>query len=110
MARQGVQCGVIEAGLGGRSAAPNVIPSTVQVLTSVGLEHTRWLGPTLTDIAREKLAVVPPGGTLVHGRLPAEAMAVVRGLDARRIGVDGPLGLALAGYQRDNAALARAAV
>ena len=36
---------MIEAGLGGRYDATNVIPSKVQVLTSVGLEHTRWLGP-----------------------------------------------------------------
>ena len=42
---------MIEAGLGGRYDATNVIPSRVQVLTSVGLEHTRWLGPTITDIA-----------------------------------------------------------
>ena len=49
---------MIEAGLGGRFDATNVIPSKVQVLTSVSLEHTRWLGPTLEDIAAEKLAVV----------------------------------------------------
>ena len=54
----GVDVAVIEAGLGGRYDATNVIPSKVQVLTSVGLEHTRWLGPTITAIAREKLDVV----------------------------------------------------
>ena len=37
------------------------------MLTNVGLEHTRWLGPTVRDIAREKLAVVRPGSTLVLG-------------------------------------------
>ena len=42
---------MIEAGLGGRYDATNVIPSKVQVLTGVSLEHTRWLGPTLADIA-----------------------------------------------------------
>ncbi len=46
LARSGVEVAVIEAGLGGRFDATNVIPSKVQVLTSVGLEHTRWLGPT----------------------------------------------------------------
>ncbi|PZS15286.1 MAG: methionine--tRNA ligase subunit beta [Solirubrobacterales bacterium] len=50
LALRGVQVAVIEAGLGGRYDATNVIPSKVQVLTSVGLEHTRWLGPTLADI------------------------------------------------------------
>ena len=52
LARRGVEVAVIEAGLGGRFDATNVIPSKVQVLTSVSLEHTRWLGPTLADIAR----------------------------------------------------------
>ena len=77
LARAGVQVAVIEAGLGGRYDATNVIPSRVQVLTSVGLEHTRWLGPTLTDIAGEKLDVVQPGATLVLGAgLDPEVRAV----------------------------------
>ena len=46
LARREVEVAVIEAGLGGRYDATNVIPSRVQVLTGVGLEHTRWLGPT----------------------------------------------------------------
>jgi dihydrofolate synthase/folylpolyglutamate synthase len=37
------------------------------VLTNVGLEHTRWLGPTIAAIATEKLDVVEPGSTLVIG-------------------------------------------
>jgi dihydrofolate synthase / folylpolyglutamate synthase len=76
LARRGVEVAVIEAGLGGRFDATNVIPSKVQVLTSVSLEHTRWLGPTLTDIAGEKLAVVHDYGTLVVGELPAEVRAI----------------------------------
>ena len=67
LARQGVEVAVVEAGLGGRWDATNVIASEVAVLTNVGLEHTRWLGPTVRDIAREKLAVVRPGSTLVVG-------------------------------------------
>ena len=77
LARQRVEVGVIEAGLGGRYDASNVIPSKVQVLTSVGLEHTRWLGPTIADIAAEKLAVVQKDATLVLGPgLAPEAEAV----------------------------------
>ncbi len=68
---------VIEAGLGGRYDATNVIASRVAVLTNVGLEHTRWLGPTIADIAREKLDVVRPGATLVLGAgLHPDALAV----------------------------------
>jgi dihydrofolate synthase/folylpolyglutamate synthase len=67
-ARAGVDVAVVEAGLGGRYDATNVLDrSTVQVLTNVGLEHTRWLGPTVADIAGEKLAVVRDGATLITG-------------------------------------------
>ena len=45
LARSGVEAAVVEAGLGGRYDATSVIASRVQVLTNVGLEHTRWLGP-----------------------------------------------------------------
>jgi dihydrofolate synthase/folylpolyglutamate synthase len=65
LAASQVDAAVIEAGLGGRYDATNVIPSKVQVLTGVGLEHTRWLGPTIADIAAEKLAVVRDHATLV---------------------------------------------
>ncbi len=85
LARQHVEVAVIEAGLGGRYDATNVIPSSVQVLTSVGLEHTRWLGPTIADIAAEKLDVVQPGGTLVLGPgLHPDAEAVAQAVAAER--------------------------
>jgi dihydrofolate synthase/folylpolyglutamate synthase len=78
LARRGVEVAVIEAGLGGRFDATNVIPSKVQVLTSVSLEHTRWLGPTLSDIAREKLDVVHDYGTLVVGELAPEVLSIAQ--------------------------------
>ena len=53
-----VEAAVIEAGLGGRLDATNTIPSRVTVLTSVGLDHTEWLGETELEIAAEKLAVL----------------------------------------------------
>src|SRR5829696_5934007 len=84
LARRGVDVAVIEAGLGGRFDATNVIPSKVQVLTSVSLEHTRWLGPTLRDIAAEKLAVVHDYGTLVMGDVPADALAVAEKVAGER--------------------------
>ena len=84
LASSGVEVAVIEAGLGGRYDATNVIPSKVQVLTTVGLEHTRWLGPTIADIAGEKLAVVRDHATLVTGPLVPEAEAVAREVAAAR--------------------------
>jgi dihydrofolate synthase / folylpolyglutamate synthase len=117
LARRHVQVAIIEAGLGGRYDATNVIPSGVQVLTSVGLEHTRWLGPTLTDIAEEKLDVVQPGATLVlaSGLHPdvimvAERIAAERNARIVRAGSDPGVAVGASGtFQRRNFALARAA-
>jgi dihydrofolate synthase/folylpolyglutamate synthase len=78
MAAAQVQAGVVEAGLGGRLDATNVIQSKVTVLTSVGLDHTEWLGDTLTEIAAEKLAVLRDGTTLVLGTVPEEVAALAR--------------------------------
>lgn len=110
LAAREVGTAVVEAGLGGRWDATNVLDADVVVLTSVGLEHTRWLGPTIADIAREKLAVVKPGATLVIGEdLHPEARAEVEKVAARLVVV--PAGASsLHGYQRANFALARAAV
>ncbi len=69
-----VDVAVIEAGLGGRLDATNVIPSVATALTSVGLDHTQWLGESESEIAAEKLAVLREGTVLVVGRLsPAVA-------------------------------------
>src|SRR4051794_12071277 len=85
LAEAGVDVAVIEAGLGGRYDATNVIASKVQVLTNVGLEHTRWLGPTIADVAAEKLDIVQPSGTLVVGAdLHDDAMALARRICAAR--------------------------
>jgi dihydrofolate synthase / folylpolyglutamate synthase len=113
LAEAGVEVAVIEAGLGGRYDATNVIPSEVQVLTNVGLEHTRWLGPTIRDIAGEKLAVVRAGSTLVIGPdLDPDALVLARETPAARIVVAEETGIvpvARGSFQRRNFALARAA-
>ncbi|HEY6583362.1 MAG TPA: Mur ligase family protein [Gaiellaceae bacterium] len=56
-AEQGVDVAVVEAGLGGRLDATNVVDAEVVLLTNVSLEHTEVLGQTTDEIAREKLAV-----------------------------------------------------
>lgn len=114
LAEEGVEVAVVEAGLGGRYDATNVLDSEVQVLTNVELEHTRWLGPTRTDIATEKLDVVCPGGTLVLGaglhpeaRAVAERVADERGSALVDAPADPGAGLeVLTGYQRGNFATA----
>ncbi len=117
MAEQGVEVAVVEAGLGGRYDATSVIDAAVTVLTNVGLEHTRWLGPTIKDIAEEKLAVVRPGATLVLGAdLAPRALGVAERVArerAARIVRPAPVGsveeLPRGAFQRRNFALARAA-
>jgi dihydrofolate synthase / folylpolyglutamate synthase len=64
-AEAGVDVAVVEAGLGGRLDATNVLRSEVVVLTNIGLEHTDVLGETREEIAAEKLAVVQPGSVVV---------------------------------------------
>jgi dihydrofolate synthase/folylpolyglutamate synthase len=60
-----VAVAVVEAGLGGRYDATNVLRTRVVLLTSVGLDHTDVLGDTPEAIATEKLAVAPPGAIVV---------------------------------------------
>ncbi|MHB8793517.1 MAG: glutamate ligase domain-containing protein [Thermoleophilia bacterium] len=72
--QQKVDCAVIEAGLGGRYDATNVIDSKVQVLTNIELEHTDLLGKTISAILKEKTAVIPEKGNVVLGALSPEAL------------------------------------
>lgn len=76
LAKARVEVAVIEAGLGGRLDATNTIPSKVTVLTSIGLDHTEWLGETEVLIAAEKLAVLRDQTTLVLGGVSAEVEAL----------------------------------
>jgi len=72
-----VDVAVIEAGLGGRLDATNVLDAPVVYLTNVGLDHAEVLGRTREAIAREKLAVARPGATVVLGE-PEWAFLVSR--------------------------------
>ncbi len=116
LAERGVEVAVVEAGLGGRYDATAVVESQVTVLTNVGLEHTRWLGPTVRDIAAEKLAVLRPGTTLALGAdLDPEALALARAAAAERgarlaqVSAEDVAAAPLATFQRRNFALARVA-
>jgi dihydrofolate synthase / folylpolyglutamate synthase len=113
-----VEAAAIEAGLGGRLDATNTIPSRVTVLTSIGLDHTEWLGKTELEIAAEKLAVLRDQTTLVLGRVSPEVQALAErsaaehGARLLRASEDpGPelRLLAPGAFQRRNFALARTA-
>jgi dihydrofolate synthase/folylpolyglutamate synthase len=79
-----VRAAAVEAGLGGRLDATNTIPSRVTVLTSIGLDHTAWLGETELEIAAEKLAVLRDYTTLVLGRVSPEVAALAERTAAER--------------------------
>jgi dihydrofolate synthase/folylpolyglutamate synthase len=66
-ARAGADVAVIEAGLGGRLDSTNVLDPIVAGVTSIGLDHTEYLGSTLDEIAREKAGIFKPGRAAVIG-------------------------------------------
>jgi dihydrofolate synthase/folylpolyglutamate synthase len=89
-----VDVAVVEAGLGGRLDATNVLGAPVVVLTNVALDHVDVLGGTREEIAAEKLAVVTTGATVVLGEPEWEPAAGAAG--AGRVDLVGGSNLALA--------------
>ena len=93
----GVEAAAVEAGLGGRHDATNVLDGTrVVVLTNVSLEHTDVLGSTREAIAAEKLAVIHPGCAVVLGEREWEPLARVAGAAEILVETGGSGALALA--------------
>jgi dihydrofolate synthase/folylpolyglutamate synthase len=95
-AAAGVDVAVVEAGLGGRHDATNVLQSRVVVLTNVALDHTDVLGDTREAIAAEKLAVVQPGATVVLAEPEWQALAEENGAAKVVLTAQSNLALALA--------------
>lgn len=75
LAKQNVDIAVIETGLGGRLDSTNVLSPLVATVTSIGLDHTDLLGPTLQDIAREKAGIFKPETPAVIGEPDLEIQA-----------------------------------
>lgn len=69
-----VDVAVVEVGLGGEEDATNVLGAEVAVVTPIGLDHTRWLGETLTDIATAKAGIIHAGANLVTATQDPDAM------------------------------------
>lgn len=128
---------VLEVGLGGRLDATNIIDADVAVVASVDRDHVEWLGSDLDGIAREKAGIARAGRPLVCGMreppagLRAQAREIGAALHLRGTGFDTepagdpgcwtwhgfgqrrsmlPEPALTGGYQRDNAALALAAL
>ena len=72
-ARRRVEIAVLEVGMGGRLDATNVVEPRVSVITDISLDHQKFLGNTVTEIAREKAGIIRPGGVVVT--LPQQPQA-----------------------------------
>jgi dihydrofolate synthase/folylpolyglutamate synthase len=113
--RAGVSVAVCEVGLGGRLDATNVLNPVVTAITSISLDHERYLGSTLKEIAAEKAGILKAGVPVVVGRMDAEAFDMIaeiarnRGCEVVRavdVSIDG-LQIGLRGqHQHDNARVA----
>ncbi len=73
-----VDVAVVEVGMGGTWDATNVIEPDVAVLTPVGVDHEKWLGSDIEDIAAEKLGIVKPGCVFVCAGQPEEVARMAR--------------------------------
>jgi dihydrofolate synthase/folylpolyglutamate synthase len=117
-AARGVDCAVVEVGLGGRLDSTNVLTPLVSAVTKIERDHMKYLGDSLSAIAREKAGIAKPGVPLVVGESRPELLQVIRAEAARRAGgrcdvrvvpADyrwaGPLGLQ-GPFQRRNAGVA----
>ena len=80
-----VGLGVFEVGMGGSWDATNLVAGDVAVLCPIGMDHVAELGPTLTDIAREKAGIIKEGNIAIVREQDAEAAAVI-GARATEVG------------------------
>jgi dihydrofolate synthase / folylpolyglutamate synthase len=76
-ARERVEIAVLEVGMGGRLDATNVVDPRVSVIADIALDHQKFLGNTVGEIAREKAGIMRPGGVVVTLPQQPEANDVI---------------------------------
>src|SRR5580704_2821392 len=76
-AREKVDLAVLEVGMGGRLDATNVVDPLVSVITDISLDHQKFLGDTVGEIAREKVGIIRSGGVVVTLPQQPEANDVI---------------------------------
>jgi dihydrofolate synthase/folylpolyglutamate synthase len=76
-ARERVEIAVLEVGMGGRLDATNVVEPLVSVIADISLDHQKFLGNTVSEIAREKVGIIRPGGVVVTLPQQPEANDVI---------------------------------
>ena len=87
--REKVDIAVLEVGMGGRLDATNVVEPLVSVIADISLDHQKFLGNTVTEIAREKAGIMRRGGVVVTLPQQPEANDVIGNaiLDLDAVGV-----------------------
>lgn len=83
LAREQVDWGVIEVGVGGRYDPTNVIDPAVSVITNIDIDHVKTLGETTSEIAYHKAGIIKPGRPAVTASRNPLALAVIEGQAAR---------------------------
>jgi len=73
---QEVDIAIIEVGMGGRLDSTNIIDPEISVITNIGLDHTKFLGNTLLEIAHEKSGIIKKGKTVIIGETQEELVDV----------------------------------
>jgi dihydrofolate synthase/folylpolyglutamate synthase len=76
-AERQVDVAVLEVGMGGRLDATNVVDPLLAIITDISLDHEKFLGNTIREIAREKAGIIPPGGILITLPQHPEANEVI---------------------------------
>jgi len=76
-ARERVDVAVLEVGMGGRLDATNVVEPLVSVIADISLDHQKFLGNTVGEIAQEKAGIIRPGGVVVTLPQQPEANDVI---------------------------------
>lgn len=79
-----VDVGIFEVGLGGKLDATNVISPLISVITTIGLDHTEYLGDTLSEIAEEKGGIIKENTPLITSEIQDEPLNVLRELAEQR--------------------------
>ncbi len=77
-AESGAEILVCEVGMGGRFDSTNVLPSSLEVITKIGMDHTQFLGKTYEEIASEKAGIIKQGSTIISASQQSGAMKVIR--------------------------------
>jgi dihydrofolate synthase / folylpolyglutamate synthase len=97
-----IDIAILETGMGGRLDATNAVQSNVSVITPIDLDHQKWLGQTLREIATEKAGIIKPGIPVVCAAQKPEADEVIR---ARAVECEAPLQFVNKSYNRTTIAL-----